>query len=810
MEQDILKHRNNKAHRSSLMAHMSYKLRAMSHRRMLSSIVIFLLMVIPISTAMAVPPQLTGPSGKSMNTYYMSPFGGYDSFRFYPRANLGAVGTACTIPGLMFYDSSTGILELCSQIPTVWVALGSGATNNGDWCDDFWCIHIDPFDSNLAYIYPKATLSTPINNKTKVGIGTSVPYFRMHLGSNSSIVSTSTIGAAESLTTNVTNTFFMWYPRKAFLFAGTSSSNWNDSNNPFPLYSTVFGLNQAISSGASMASILGGEQNQISTASAAVSIIGGFKNQIYGTTDTNSTIVGGSTNKLENSTNSFIGGGENNEIHNSTDTGIPGGNNNTVKYVDNSTILGGNSNTMTGTSSKRIKNFFIGGGDSNSIKIASAAGDIFYSSIGGGHSMDMEDSSWSFIGGGNNHELKGNYSVVLGGSTNTVGDTSKNFLLNYDVIGGGRQNSIIYDSAGTTANDYNTILGGIGNSITVNTLYSAIGGGQSNLLTSTANYSSIISGYGAQINNSSYSTIGTGDLNTQITGGANYSTILNGHTCQINNASHHSFASGNTVTGNAPYSFTFGQTLTNSAFNSFLFGFTLNAANSTLGNVHDVFVVHGDYTPLPPTQIMHVGFGTTDVAESDALKVNGDVRISRTGAGIATLTIANMTATGGNPLNRSSAVLSVGQVGRDLAEIFGTTEEVEAGDILVADEHHVGQLKRTTTPYDKKVIGIVSASPAIFFEGQKITMGTKPENFVKGKNPPVALSGRVMCKISLENGPVAYGDLITTSSTAGYGMKADRNIKKSLGKVVGHALEPFNGGPNGEKTGMITVLVTLH
>ena len=60
----------------------------------------------------------------------------------------------------------------------------------------------------------------------------------------------------------------------------------------------------------------------------------------------------------------------------------------------------------------------------------------------------------------------------------------------------------------------------------------------------------------------------------------------------------------------------------------------------------------------------------------------------------------------------------------------------------------------------------------------------------------VALAGRVLTKVSMENGRVAGGDPITSSSTPGFGMKANKT-----GKIVGYALEPA------EKDSTILVLV---
>jgi hypothetical protein len=69
---------------------------------------------------------------------------------------------------------------------------------------------------------------------------------------------------------------------------------------------------------------------------------------------------------------------------------------------------------------------------------------------------------------------------------------------------------------------------------------------------------------------------------------------------------------------------------------------------------------------------------------------------------------------------------------------------------------------------------------------------------------PLAVVGIVPCKVTAENGAIARGDMLVTSSRAGYAMKGtDRS--RMLGAVAGKALEPLNKG-----TGVIQVLVTLQ
>jgi hypothetical protein len=68
----------------------------------------------------------------------------------------------------------------------------------------------------------------------------------------------------------------------------------------------------------------------------------------------------------------------------------------------------------------------------------------------------------------------------------------------------------------------------------------------------------------------------------------------------------------------------------------------------------------------------------------------------------------------------------------------------------------------------------------------------------------VAIVGIVPCKVTNENGPIARGDLLVTSSTPGYAMRgSDRTMLP--GAIIGKALQPLSGA-----NGKIEVLVTLR
>jgi hypothetical protein len=69
---------------------------------------------------------------------------------------------------------------------------------------------------------------------------------------------------------------------------------------------------------------------------------------------------------------------------------------------------------------------------------------------------------------------------------------------------------------------------------------------------------------------------------------------------------------------------------------------------------------------------------------------------------------------------------------------------------------------------------------------------------------PLALAGKVYCKVDAEYSAVALGDLLTTSATPGHAMKA-LDLRRSFGAILGKALQPLSKG-----RGLIPVLVALQ
>jgi hypothetical protein len=139
-------------------------------------------------------------------------------------------------------------------------------------------------------------------------------------------------------------------------------------------------------------------------------------------------------------------------------------------------------------------------------------------------------------------------------------------------------------------------------------------------------------------------------------------------------------------------------------------------------------------------------------------------------------------------------------IGADCAEEFDISEVdgVNPGTVMVLDNS--GNLQQSQTPYDKKVAGIVSGAgiykPALILD--------KKQDQEDKIRLPIALVGKVYCKVEASTSPIEIGDLLTTSTLKGHAMKA-QDPYKAFGSVIGKALGSLKDG-----VGMIPVLVALQ
>jgi hypothetical protein len=137
-------------------------------------------------------------------------------------------------------------------------------------------------------------------------------------------------------------------------------------------------------------------------------------------------------------------------------------------------------------------------------------------------------------------------------------------------------------------------------------------------------------------------------------------------------------------------------------------------------------------------------------------------------------------------------------LGSDCAEDFDIAPwaNTEPGTVMVLTEN--GALEPSQNAYDKKVAGVISGA------------GDYKPGLILGRcnlsqeRMPLALVGKVYCKVDADPAPIAIGDLLTTSARTGYGMKA-ANPALAFGAVIGKALRPL---PSGQ--GMIPILVALQ
>lgn len=136
--------------------------------------------------------------------------------------------------------------------------------------------------------------------------------------------------------------------------------------------------------------------------------------------------------------------------------------------------------------------------------------------------------------------------------------------------------------------------------------------------------------------------------------------------------------------------------------------------------------------------------------------------------------------------------------GADCAEEFDVAQGcgIPSGTVVVIAEE--GKLRPCSKPYDTRVAGVVSGAngcnPAIILNS----------NPARDERLPVALSGKVYCRVDAQFSPIEVGDLLTSSPRLGHAMKAE-DPTRAFGAVVGKALSPLKEG-----TALIPVLVALQ
>lgn len=135
----------------------------------------------------------------------------------------------------------------------------------------------------------------------------------------------------------------------------------------------------------------------------------------------------------------------------------------------------------------------------------------------------------------------------------------------------------------------------------------------------------------------------------------------------------------------------------------------------------------------------------------------------------------------------------------DLAENYISEQALEPGDV-VCFAANSDLIVRSERPNDLAVCGIISTEPGMLLNSDI----DRPDDRLF----PLALSGRVPCKVTDQNGPIRHGDLLTSSSTPGHAMKAqpieiDGQALFRPGTIIGKAL-----GSHASGVGRIDVFVS--
>ena len=135
---------------------------------------------------------------------------------------------------------------------------------------------------------------------------------------------------------------------------------------------------------------------------------------------------------------------------------------------------------------------------------------------------------------------------------------------------------------------------------------------------------------------------------------------------------------------------------------------------------------------------------------------------------------------------------------QDVAEWVPSTQSLAAGTVVVLDTARSNHVVASSTSYDTRVAGVVSAQPGVL-------LGERGDGKLM-----VATTGRVKVRVDATRGPVRVGDLLVTSDVEGVAMKSEplalagRQLHLP-GTLIGKALEPLEKG-----VGEILVLLSLQ
>jgi hypothetical protein len=201
---------------------------------------------------------------------------------------------------------------------------------------------------------------------------------------------------------------------------------------------------------------------------------------------------------------------------------------------------------------------------------------------------------------------------------------------------------------------------------------------------------------------------------------------------------------------------------------------------------------HGGVVGVSFAKGGHGVYGTCDEGTGViAVTKNGNALYAKADQGNAAVLDGHVRVTGN--------LIVVGDIqlaGADLAENFEVDGHVEPGTVMVLDG--IDRIRVATGAYDHRVVGVISGAgdyrPAVVLDHREQHVGQRP----------LALVGKVYCKVDASYAPVELGDLLTTSMTPGHAMKAT-DPGRAFGAVLGKAMATLDHG-----VGLVPIFVTLH
>jgi hypothetical protein len=134
----------------------------------------------------------------------------------------------------------------------------------------------------------------------------------------------------------------------------------------------------------------------------------------------------------------------------------------------------------------------------------------------------------------------------------------------------------------------------------------------------------------------------------------------------------------------------------------------------------------------------------------------------------------------------------------DCAEDFtiASSDLVEPGTVMIVDEDET--LSPSIEEYDKRVAGVISGAgrykPGLVLDRRGSSL----------LRQPLALLGKVYCKVDATFGAIEVGDLLTTSRCPGHAMKAS-DASRAFGAVIGKSLRRLDSG-----RGLVPILIALQ